>query len=173
MNKQLIRFLVYAITMCILYAALDFLHNRDSGKNSAAETQYVVKLPGMLKNVYFIMFAFGLLLFAIFFFFRMKGNPTVTNAHLWFALAVAGIGLIVMIYASSWRVVVNGDEITVHRLLRKSETMAVTDIEKAEVGKKEQLILYKDGEKWLTIDYMADNYEIFRERLVRLGKVKQ
>ena len=173
MNKQLIRFLVYAITMCILYAVLDIMHNRDSGKSNVDKTHYVVKLPGMLKNVYLIMFAFGLLLFAIFFFFKMKGNPTVTNAHLWFALGVAGIGLIVMIYASSWRIVVNGDEITVHRLLRKSETVAVADIEKAEVGKKEQLILYKGGKKWMIIDYMADNYEIFRERLERMGKVKQ
>lgn len=174
MTNKGVKFIVYAIAMCLLYVLLGYLNNRDNTvKNSGQdEIHYVVKIPGTLKYIYASMFFLGIIMFFTFFIFKLKGNPTVTTGHFRVALIFAGIGLGVMIWSTKWRLVVNGDELEIHRFLHKSEIFSISEIEKAEIGTKDQVILYKNGKKIVTVDGLSDNYDRFKETLQKYGKIK-
>lgn len=170
--EELIRFVVYAITMCVIYMVIGFLYNRKNITGNAGQSEmcYVVKMPGALKYVYLGLFLLGVCMFCIFTFQKIKKNPTVTDGHLWMSLGVMAIGLLVVVWASKWKVAVNGDQMEIQRLFRKDVILQVEEIERVEIGKKNQMILYKDGKKLITIDHLTDNYEYLEKTLKRNGR---
>ena len=67
--------------------------------------------------------------------------------HLYFSLVFAGIGLLVMIWALRWSILVTGSSMEIHVLLHKKVELSMQDIGKVEIGKKDAMILYnKAGE---------------------------
>ena len=56
------------------------------------------------------------------------------------------------------------------RLFRKSIVLQISEIERVEIGKKNQLLLYASGKKLITIDFLTENYEYLEETLKRNGK---
>lgn len=174
MEGRGIRFIVYAITICVLYGVLNYLSNRNNTVNRSGQddTHYIVRVPGALKYIYFVMFLLGIVMFIMFFFFKMKGNPTVTAGHIRLSLIVAAIGLFVMILANRWQVTINGDQMEIRRLFGRDERLPISGIEKAEIGEKEQIILYQNGKKVVTVDGLSDNYDRFRKTLKQYGKLK-
>lgn len=169
----MIKFLIYAITMNVIYFLINSLYHR---KNTTAgsdqnESCYIVKMPKVLKSVYTILFGLGLFLFCVFFIFRILGNQTVTDGHLWMCLGIMAIGLLVVFWASKWRIVVNGDRMEIQRLLRKTITMQIDEIERVKIGKKSQIVLYRNSKKLITIDCLTDNFELLYESLKRHGKI--
>lgn len=173
MGGKGIRYLVYAITMCVIYAVISYLSSRDnlSRDPGQSDTNYIVRVPAALKYVYGTMFVFGIFLFFVFLFFKLKGGSSLTDGHLWFALVFAGIGLFVMVIATKWHVSVNGDRMSIYRLFHRTLEVSFSDIEKVEIGKKEELVLYQDGRKVVTIDGLSDNYDRFRNTLKQYGKI--
>ena len=174
MTRGIIKFIFYAIGMIILYSTITYLLNRDNiGKDpNQTNLKYIVKPPSALSYVYTACFILGMVLFVVFFVLYLKQIPSVTKGHLWFALIFAGIGLLIVIYASQWRISVNGSNVEIHRLLHNSQTVSVTDISKAEVGGKQQITLYDtSGKKIIIVDRLSDNYTRFYNTLEKYGKL--
>lgn len=166
---KLIKFIIYAIAMCVIYIVIGSLYNRKNitGDSGQSEMCYVVKMPGTLKYVYLGLFLLGVCMFCIFTFQKIQKNPTVTDGHLWMSLGVMAIGLLVAVWANRWRVAVNGEKMEIQRLFRKNVILQVNEIERVETGKKNQMILYRGGKKLITIDYLTDNYECLEKTLKR------
>lgn len=86
-------------------------------------------------------------------------------------LGVMAIGLLGIIRASKWKIAVNGNQMEIQRLFRKSIVLQISEIERVEIGKKNQLLLYASGKKLITIDFLTENYEYLEETLKRNGEV--
>lgn len=174
MGSKGIRFIVYAITLCVLYAILGYLDNRDNTIKSPGQNDlhYIVKMPGALKYIYLSMFILGIIMFFTFFISKLRGNPTATDGHIRLSLVISSIGLLVMIWAAKWKIIANEDQLEIHRLFHKDEILLYSEIERVETGSKEQIILYKNNKKIVTVDALSDNYDCFRKTLQQYGKVK-
>lgn len=175
MSRGIIKFLVYAFTICILTGVMEYLNTRDNVSHSRGEndSQYVVRAPGALKYAALAFAAMGVILFFVFLFFYMKNNPTVTRGHLYMALILMTVGFLIVVWASKWRISVNGSEMKIHCILHNSQRISFSEIEKVEIGKKEELILYgTDNKKIITIDGLSDNYDRFIKNLKEYGKLK-
>lgn len=85
-------------------------------------------------------------------------------------LGVMAIGLLGIIRASKWKIAVNGNQMEIQRLFQKSIVLQISEIERVEIGKKNQLLLYASGKKLITIDFLTENYEYLEETLKRNGK---
>lgn len=99
MGRSIVKCVVYAITICVLYGVIEYLNNRNNSVKGSSQddTHYIVRVPSALKYVYMTMFILGIILFVVFLLFKAKGNASVTMGHLWFSLIFAGIGLLVMV----------------------------------------------------------------------------
>lgn len=170
-----VQYIVYAVTMCVIYAVIGHLNNRNgTGSDSGqSDVNYVVKMPAALKYVYLAMFAMGMILFAFFTICGIRGIPGITVGLIRFSLIVAAIGLLVMIWVSCWRIRVDGSNMEIHKLLHRSRTVSFSEIEKVEMTKKYQLVLYKDGKKLIIVDLLADNYERLKNSLGNYGKLQE
>ena len=131
---EIIKFLIYAISMCAIELVINSLYNRKSITDNAGrnEFHYVLKIPGALKYTCMAFFILGLCMFCIFFVFKLQNNPTVTNGHLWMCLGVMAIGLLGIIRASKWKIAVNGNQMEIQRLFRKSIVLQISEIERGE-----------------------------------------
>ena len=83
MGHGIVKCIVYAVTMGILYIVMESMNNRNSGGKGAShnDSHYIVRVPSALKYVYMIMFFMGILLFFVFLLFKIKGNVTVSILH--------------------------------------------------------------------------------------------
>ena len=171
----MIRYIVYSVALCVVYAVIEYLTSRNVGikrKDQSAE-RYVVRAPLALKYVYTTMFFLGVILLVVFSFFMVIGNESVTMGHIRFALVFAGIGLLVMLWASRWSVRVNGSEMEVRKMLQ-TKKLSLQDIGSLTVGKKGELRLFdKDGEGIVVVDALSDNYELLVNSLIEQGKLKK
>ena len=77
----MVRFVVYAVTLCVIYSVIDRLSHKGISEN-ADSSSYVVKTPKALSYVYVVFFLMGLLLFVVFIIFKLKGNPSITTGDL-------------------------------------------------------------------------------------------
>lgn len=169
----MIKFLIYAIAMNVIYFAINSLYNRKnilSGSDQNGSC-YIVKMPKALKYVYTAFFCLGLFMFCVFFTFKILENPTVTKGHLWMCLGIMAIGLLGVFWASRWKIAVNGDQMEIQRLLRKNIIIQIDEIERVKIGKKNQMVLYRNGKMLITIDYLSDNFELLEQSLKRHGKI--
>ena len=175
MGRNSIKFVVYAITMCILMGVLEYLNTRDNVSHSRGETDshYMVRVPGALKYSALALAILGMIMFFIFFFFYLKNNPTITKGHLRMALIVTTVGFLIVLWASKWRISVTDSDIEIHRIFHSSQTISFSEIGKVEIGKKEEIILYgTNNNKIITIDGLSDNYDRFVKSLKEQGKFK-
>lgn len=141
MERGIVECIVYTVTICILYVVIGSMHNRNSGekRGSQNDTHYIVRVPSALKYVYMIMFILGIILFVVFFLFKVKGNASVTTGHLWFSLIFAGIGLLVMMWATRWSVHVDGSEMEICKMFRGKQRCLYRILEVWRLVKKKNL----------------------------------
>ena len=175
MTIDIVKCIVFAIAVSILYGVIGHLNRKKiaiSGKIQS-DAQYIVTLPSALKYVYMAMFLLGIALFFIFLAFKVSGNESVTMGHLYFSLVFAGIGLLVMIWASRWSILVKESKMELRRMFHKRAELFIQDIGKVEIGKKDAMILYdKVGRKLITIDGLSENYDRFARSLQLNEKIK-
>lgn len=174
MTIDIVKCIALAIAISILYGVFGYLNRMKAAVSDRIQSnaQYIVTLPSALKYVYMAMFLLGIALFFIFLAFKLSGNASVTMGHLYFALAFAGIGLLVMVWASRWCIIVTGESMEIYRLLHKKAELSMQDIGKVEIGKKDAMILYdKARRKLVTVDVLAENYERLARRLKENGKM--
>lgn len=174
MTIGIVKCIAFAIAVSILYGVIGHLNRKKtavSGKMQS-DAQYIVTLPSALKYVYMAMFLLGIALFFIFLAFKVSGNESVTMGHLYFALVFATIGLLVMLWASKWSIIVTGSSMEIHGLIHKKAELSMQDIGKVEIGKKDAMILYdKSGRKLITVDGLAESYDCLAKSLKENGKV--
>lgn len=174
MTIDIVKCIAFAIAISILYGVFGYLNRKKAAVSGRmqSDAQYIVTLPSALKYVYKAMFLLGIALFFIFLAFKVSGNESVTMGHLYFALAFAGIGLFVMLWASRWSIVVTGTSMEIHRLLHKKAELSMQDIGKVGIGKKDAMILSdKAGRKLVIVDVLAENYERLARSLKENGKM--
>ena len=121
MTIGIVKCIAFAIAISILYGVLGYLNRKKAtvGGRMQSDTQYAVRIPSALKYVYMAMFLLGIALFLIFLAFKVSGNESVTMGHFYFSLVFAGIGLLVMVWASRWSIIVTGASMEIHGLLHK------------------------------------------------------
>ena len=175
MTIHIVKCIICAIALGVLCGVIGYRNHRKSAVSSKKQndTQYVVGVPSALKYVYMAMFMLGIGLFLIFLAFKVSGNESVTMGHLYFSLVFAGIGLLVMIWASRWSILVKESKMELRRMFHKRAELFIQDIGKVEIGKKDAMILYdKVGRKLITIDGLSENYDRFARSLQLNGKIK-
>ena len=174
MAIDIVKCIALVIAISILYGVFGYLNRKKAAVSGRmqSDAQYIVTLLSALKYVYMAMFLLGIALFFIFLAFKLSGNKSVTMGHLYFALAFAGIGLLIMVWASRWSIIVTGASMEIHRLLHKKAELSMQDIGKVEIGKKDAMILYdKAGRKLITVDGLAENYDCLTRDLKENGKM--
>lgn len=175
MTIHIVKCIICAIALGVLCGVIGYRNHRKSAVSNKKQndTQYVVGVPSALKYVYMAMFMLGIGLFLIFLVFKVSGNESVTMGHLYFSLVFAGIGLLVMIWASRWSILVKESKMELRRMFHKRAELFIQDIGKVEIGKKDAMILYdKVGRKLITIDGLSENYDRFARSLQLNGKIK-
>ncbi len=175
MTIHIVKCIICAIALGVLCGVIGYRNHRKSAVSNKKQndTQYVVGVPSALKYVYMAMFLLGIGLFLIFLVFKVSGNESVTMGHLYFSLVFAGIGLLVMIWASRWSILVKESKMELRRMFHKRAELFIQDIGKVEIGKKDAMILYdKVGRKLITIDGLSENYDRFARSLQLNGKIK-
>lgn len=175
MTIHIVKCIICAIALGVLCGVIEYRNHRKPAVSSKkqSDTQYVVGVPSALKYVYMAMFMLGIGLFLIFLVFKVSGNESVTMGHLYFSLVFAGIGLLVMIWASRWSILVKESKMELRRMFHKRAELFIQDIGKVEIGKKDAMILYdKVGRKLITIDGLSENYDRFARSLQLNGKIK-
>lgn len=167
----MIQYIVYALVMSILGGVLNRLYTRDDKviDSEQDDDNYVLRVPKVLKQVGFVMFAMGMLLFVIFFAFRLSGNLSATVGHLNFFLIFALIGLLVVLWSGAWRIKVNGESLEVRRFLRKTQRLTFSDIDRVKMTKKFQLVLYRGRKKVAIVDLLTNNRSRFDASLEKRG----
>lgn len=167
------KFVIYAVTMMLISILIKRLDKKGERSPEDSMCHYVVRLPSMLKRVYLALFAMGVILFFVFLFFWLKGNPSITNGNFVLALVICAIGLAVMAYASRWHIVVDNDRFKVYRLFGKTEMFSFAEIDRAVGGSKGQIEVYSGGRKVVTVGLLSENYDWFCDSLRGYGKLVQ
>ncbi len=160
-----------ALLLCLLYAALCRLHDREEKSVGQGGPDYIVKMPVMLKYIYHLLFATGIVLFLVALIFRAAGFK---SAQAWLmpaALAVALLGLLVMAYLKRFRISVKGDVLTVHRLFRPARTIAISELEDAEIFTYTHLRLFDRGKILLKVSFMCENFNLLETALQEAEKL--
>lgn len=172
MRSLLIRCAVFAITLIIIEVVMTRLKSGGSAvRDGQSDMQYLVTPPSAVRWAGFVMFGFGILLFLFFLFFRLKGNEGTTKGHLVFFLVFAAAGLLIAVYASSWKLAVDGDQLVVSRFLHRSRSFSVSEISKTERDKKGQIALFLDGKRVIVVSPICDNFNRLIKTLEENGKL--
>ena len=169
----MIKFVVYAITICVINIYVSSLKKKNNDVNTTnTSTEYVLQIPAAFRRAAMLLFGFGVFMFLFFYLFKISGNKTVSDGHLYLALVLATMGLLANIWADQWNVQVNGTDVIIHTLFKKRK-LSINDIADAKVGKKFELVLYDSShKKIITIDGLVDNYDYFVNTLKTYGKLK-
>ncbi len=167
----MIQYIVYALVMSVLGGIINYLYTRDDKAmdSNQDDDNYAVRVSKALKQVGLAMFAMGMLLFVIFFAFRISGNTSATVGHLNVFLIFALIGLLVVLWSDAWRIKVSGESIEVRRFLRKTQRLTFSEISRVKMTKKFQLVLYRDGKKVAVVDLLTENRSRFEASLEKHG----
>ena len=158
--------------MNVLYAVLNHLNTIDNSVDGDDE-HYTVRIPRELKTIYFSLFVMGLILFIVFFIFKLLDNKSITNGNFWFALIIMGIGLLVMYFSTRWKLIVNKENIRIYRVWGIITETSFSNIDSVEIGKKEQLIVWRGEKKLTVVDGLTDNYDRFKADLIKHGKLNR
>ncbi len=116
----MIKFVVYAITICVINIYVSSLKKKNNDVNATSTSiEYVLQIPAAFRRVAMLLFGFGIFLFAVFFVFKINGNETVSVGHLYLSLVLATMGLLANIWADQWNVQVNGTDVIIHTLFKR------------------------------------------------------
>lgn len=168
-----------AVTMTVIYLVIHRLHRRDDPPEGAEGSHYVIRVPSALSAVYSVMFWMGMALFVLWGIFYLNGVGGLTAGHFIFALVFGGIGLLGVVWASRWRVTVDGDTVTIHRLLRKERRLslggvtAVRQEKNTRMGVSSRIVLRQDGKRVATVDWLCENYTRLEQALTRTGRLPE
>ncbi len=175
----MIQMIASAVTMTVIYLVIHHLHRKDDPPKGQECSHYIIRVPSALTAAYSVLFWMGIALFVLWGIFYLNGVSGLTAGHFIFALACAGVGLLVVVWASRWRITVDGDAVTVHRLLRKEQQLSLRDVaavrqeKNTRMGVSSRIVLWQDGKKVATVDWTCENYTQLEQDLTQAGKLPE
>ena len=179
-GRDVVVWLIGVIIMVITTSIIDRLNDKKKQAMTAREEQdrekqeqgiYTVKVPEILIGMFQFWIGLGIVMFITFSIFKLKNNPTVTDGHIHIAIFAISVGVIGTILSKRWRIEVNGSEMVIHRLFRPKIKVHMSEIERAEIGKKGEMRLYAHGKKITTVDLLCIGRAALRRDLEKYGKV--
>ncbi|MCI9080579.1 MAG: hypothetical protein HFH68_17015 [Lachnospiraceae bacterium] len=165
-----LKHLIYALGMIAIFIIIK-KNDRAIKLSSGTADNYTVITPPILKKVYMLIFAVGMILYGVFLILYIKKISGVTKGHLRFALVFAAIGIIVVFLACKWKVEVFADKMKITPLLGKTVTLEICGLEKAKIGSKGEVTIYYNGKKMTKVDPLSVNYDKLCDSLVKYGKL--
>lgn len=162
-----------AITLVVVYIVMSYLYSRNNVSTDSKQNEfcYVIKLPRLIKIIYSLVFFIGIFLFLFFLIIKIKWGGGVTNGHLSFALILSGIGIVIMLFAGKWKVVVNEGQFSTYSLIHGKREYCINEIEEVEED-DDTITLYMNQKKIVTIDRLSENYDRLINTLKRYDKIK-
>lgn len=167
------KFIGCIISLCVISLVMNYFYGRENNSHDPGQNgmNYIVQLPKGMKVIYSLLFIAGILLTIFFLVVKTKWGGGVTDGHIWFALILAGIGIIVMAAGGRWKVSVKKDQMTVVSLGRTTRRFQISDIEKVEEGEDGEIMIYKNGKKIVTVERVSENYDRFKNTMRQYGKL--
>lgn len=163
--------LLYAIGMIVVFILVYRYDKKHANPAKETEDRYVIMVPAILKQVYMLVFAAGMMLYGIFSILYLKKLGGVTEGHLVLGAVLASIGIATTFLASKWKVEVSGEKLKVSPLFRRTVSVNISEIERAKTGSKGELMVFYKGKKLVTVDRLCINYDKLRDTLVRCNKL--
>lgn len=166
-----LKYLIYAVGMIVIYTMINNYDKKHIKLSNGTADNYVVITPPILKKVYMLMFAVGMILYGDFLILYLKKEAGVTKGHLRFALIFAAIGLFVAFLSCKWKIEVSKDKIKISPLFKKTVILDISEIEKVKIGSKCELIIYCRGRKITTVDSLCVNFDKLCDTLLKDDKL--
>lgn len=168
------KFIGYLVSLCLISVVMNYLYARKGNSSDPGQdgVNYIVQLPKAMKLIYSLLFIAGILLTIFFLIIKTKWDGGVTDGHIWFALILSAIGIVVMAAGICWSVRVNEDQIAVSSFGRATRIFQISDVEKAEEGEEGEITVYRDGKKIVTVERLAENYDRFKTTMEQYGKLQ-
>ena len=126
-----------------------------------SERSYIVDFPAAFGQLCLMITGGGGIAFCIFAFLYDRKLGEVSQGHLVLSAIFALIGMVGIFVKSRWRVVVQGEQICFYNILKPRIKIRIKEIEKVQIGRKDELRIYFSGKKIKTIDRLTNNYENF------------
>ena len=71
----MIKFVVYAITICVINIYVSSLKKKNNDVNATStSTEYVLQIPAAFRRVAMLLFGFGVFMFLFFYLFKISWN---------------------------------------------------------------------------------------------------
>jgi len=112
-----LKHLIYAFGMAVIFILIKQYERNHAVLSNGTADNYMVITPSILKKVYMMMFAVGIILYGAFLILYLKKVAGVTKWHFRFAFVFAVIGLIVVAFACKWKLEVSGERMKMSPLL--------------------------------------------------------
>lgn len=165
--------LLYAVGMLVAFMLVYRYDKKHANPENGTTDRYIIMVPAILKQLYMLVFAAGMVLYGIFSILYLKKLGGVTEGHLTLGAVLASIGIAATFLASKWKVEVSGEKLKVSPWFRRTISVSISEIERAKTGSKDELEVFYKGKKLVTVDRLCINYDKFRDTLVRYNKLHE
>lgn len=129
---------------------------------------YELKMPEMLKKVFKVLMLVGIVLALLFTIVSLSNEDDYWSIVV-FGLIIMLIGFLIVLWATKWRIYITKDTITTKYIVKKSRTFALADIDRAVIGLQNELKIFSNGRKIMTIDRLVINHHKFMATLEARG----
>ena len=100
----MIKYIISVIGFLIIGIVTRELHTKNEINNSD-NSNYIVTFPSLLSAMFKILFGLGLVMFLLFFFVMLTGNPTVTTGHIVMSTVFMGIWIYIKFLDTFFRTI--------------------------------------------------------------------
>lgn len=129
---------------------------------------YELKMPEMLKKVFKVLMLVGIVLALLFTIVSLSNEDDYWSIVV-FGLIIMLIGFLIVLWATKWRIYITKETITTKYIVKKSRTFALADIDRAVIGLQNELKIFSNGRKIMTIDRLVINHHKFMATLEARG----
>lgn len=129
---------------------------------------YELKMPEMLKKVFKALMLVGIVLALLFTIVSLSNEDDYWSIVV-FGLIIMLIGFLIVLWATKWRIYITKETITTKYIVKKSRTFALADIDRAVIGLQNELKIFSNGRKIMTIDRLVINHHKFMATLEARG----
>jgi ABC-type transport system involved in multi-copper enzyme maturation permease subunit len=123
--------------------------------------KYSLIEPMLFIRLFQIGSVFSGLLFILFYFFLSEEVENASIGHLYLFGVVFFLSLLGLYTVKYWAVHITDDVIEIRYPFKKNKQITFSKIDNVQLGQEEQLKIYMDNKKILTIYALTVNYDLF------------
>ncbi|MCH4208041.1 MAG: hypothetical protein LKF79_06965 [Solobacterium sp.] len=140
-------------------------------KDHPEASGYSVKMSKQFKQVYSVIYWFGMGLFFLVYLLILSGQVPITTAWLNAGLVIAFVGLIIVIAAERYEVSVTDSTLLIQVGFARVKKCKMTDLDHVERSKNGGLILRRKGRTLTTVNPGMENFARLVSTLTRFQKL--